>query len=241
MDYPIHNFTVLESVHGRIIVNRHCLFQAEALVKTGATHIESELKNLLSVANTLPEDAVIVDGGGNIGLVSTPLAQMGRSRGWTLHVFEPQRMLYNALCGTVALNDLAHVYVYQKGLSDQAGSMVVPAVNYAQPQDYGIVQLAQTGAVTGEEVSVVALDDLGLTRLDLLKLDIEGMEIPALRGAIRLIRQHQPWCWIEYWKVGIENIQAEFAGLDYEFFQVDSLNLLCAPRARWDKSALRIE
>ena len=242
MNYPIHNFTVLESIHGRIIVNRHCTFQAEALAKTGATHIESELKNLLTVADTLPDDAVIVDGGANIGLVTVPLAQMGRSRKWTIHAFEPQRMIYNALCGTLALNDLAHVYAYNKGLSDKANIMTVPAVDYGVAQDYGTVELASSNAlVQGESVSVIALDDFGLARLDLLKLDIEGMEIPALKGAKKLIQQHLPWCWIEYWKVGAEAIQAEFAGLDYEFFQIDSLNLICAPLARWDKQQLNIQ
>jgi FkbM family methyltransferase len=242
MNYPIHNFTVLESIHGRIIVNRHCALQAEALAKTGATHIESELNNLLVIANTLPEDAVIVDGGANIGLVAVPLAQMGRTRNWTLHTFEPQRMIYNALCGTIALNDLSHVHAHNKGLSDKAATMVVPPVDYSVPQDYGTVELTATQSQNaGESISVIALDDLGLTRLDLLKLDVEGMEIQALLGAKKLITTHQPWCWIEYWKVGIDAIKAQFAGLDYEFFQADSLNLICAPLARWNKQRLHIQ
>lgn len=242
MKYPIHNFTVLESIHGRIIVNRHCAFQAEALAKTGATHIEGELNNLLVIANTLPQDAVIVDGGANIGLVAVPLAQMGRTRHWTIHAFEPQRMIYNALCGTIALNDLAHVYAHNKGLSDKAGMMIVPAVDYSVPQDYGTVELSNTQSqTTGESVSVIALDDMGLPRLDFLKLDIEGMEIPALQGAKKLIAAHQPWCWIEYWKVGVDAIKAEFSGLNYEFFQIDSLNLICAPLARWNKQQLNIQ
>ena len=151
-------------------------------------------------------------------------------------------MIYNALCGSIALNDLAHVHAYNKGLSDTASTMTVPTPDYAVAQDYGTVELvaAQAGA-QGENVSVIALDDLGLDRLDLLKLDIEGMEIPALRGAKKLIQQHQPWCWIEFWKVGADTIKAEFKGLDYEFFQVDSLNLLCAPLARWDKQQLNIQ
>lgn len=242
MNYPIHNFTVLESIHGRIIVNRHCAYQAEALVKTGATHIESELHNLLAIAGTLPQDAVIVDGGTNIGLVAVPLAQMGRTRNWTIHAFEPQRMIYNALCGTIALNDLTHLHAHNKGLSDKASVMIVPAVDYSAPQDYGAVELSTVQSQTaGESVAIIALDDMGLTRLDLLKLDIEGMEIPALRGAKNLITAHQPWCWIEYWKVGVDAIKAEFAGLDYEFFQIDSLNLICAPIARWDKQQLNIQ
>jgi hypothetical protein len=66
------------------------------------------------------------------------------------------------------------------------------------------------------------------------------MEIEALRGARALIKAHQPWCWIEYWMVGADAIIEQFAGVEYEFFKVDQLNLLCAPIARWDRSRLSI-
>ena len=49
----IPNFVVLDSIHGRFIVNRHCDFQAEALIKTGATHIEGELRNIFALLDTL--------------------------------------------------------------------------------------------------------------------------------------------------------------------------------------------
>jgi len=39
----IANFTVLDSIYGKFIINRHCTFQAEHLVKTGVPHIQSEL------------------------------------------------------------------------------------------------------------------------------------------------------------------------------------------------------
>ena len=57
------------------------------------------------------------------------------------------------------------------------------------------------------------------------------MEIDALRGARRLIETHLPWCWIEYWKVGEAPIIATFAGLDYTFYRIDGLNMLCAEPA----------
>jgi hypothetical protein len=40
----INNFVVIDSIYGKFIVNRYCDYQAEALIKTGATHIEPELK-----------------------------------------------------------------------------------------------------------------------------------------------------------------------------------------------------
>ncbi len=37
---------VIDSIHGPFVVNHHCFYQAEYLIKTGATHIEDELANI---------------------------------------------------------------------------------------------------------------------------------------------------------------------------------------------------
>jgi FkbM family methyltransferase len=240
MTGKINNFLTLDSEHGMFIVNRNCALQAEALVKTGKPHIQAELDNMIHLVQHMPERCVMVDGGANIGLVSIPLAKAAAARHGVVHAFEPQRMLNYALCGSVALNDLENVIVHRSGLAATSGTMRVPRVDYSLASDYGTVQLKPQSEGGGDSVDVIALDDLGLERLDFLKLDIEGMEIEALRGARALIKAHQPWCWIEYWMVGADAIIEQFAGVEYEFFKVDQLNLLCAPIARWDRSRLSI-
>ena len=240
MTQKINNFLMLDSNYGRLIVNRNCTLQAEALVKTGKPHIQAELDHMIHLMQHLPERCVVVDGGANIGLVSIPLAKAVAARQGVVHAFEPQRMLNYALCGSVALNDLENLIVHRSGLAATRSTMRVPLVDYSQVSDYGTVQLQPEDDAGGDTVDVIALDDFGLERLDFLKLDIEGMEIEALRGARALIRTHQPWCWIEYWMTGTEAIIQQFAGLEYDFFKVDALNLLCVPRARWDRERLFI-
>ena len=105
----INNFTVVESIYGRFIVNRHCSHQAEALIKTGIPHIQSELKQILTIVSSLPNECLIIDAGANIGLVSVPIAQAVKGKHGVVHSFEPQRMLFYALCGTAALNDLENL------------------------------------------------------------------------------------------------------------------------------------
>lgn len=240
MNPKVNNFLALDSNYGTFIVNRHCALQAEALVKTGKPHIQAELDNMLQLMLQLPDGCVVVDGGANIGLVSIPLAKAIAAKGGLVHAFEPQRLLNYALCGSIALNDIENLIVHRSGLADKKGSMQVPIVDYSQPSDYGTVQLKPEGAAGGDTVDVIALDDFGLARLDFFKLDIEGMEIQALRGAQKLLRAHQPWCWIEYWMTGAEAIMEQFAGLDYEFFKADPLNLLCVPTTRWNREQLHI-
>src|SRR5437870_6179822 len=113
----------MESVYGKFIVNRHCAFQADCLVKTGRPHIEDELRKILTIVDVLPEKCVVVDAGANIGLVSIPIAQSVKTRGGVVHAFEPQRMMAYALCGAVALNDLENLFVYDLALGATSDSI----------------------------------------------------------------------------------------------------------------------
>lgn len=240
----VNNFTVFESIYGRFVVNRNCDFQADALAKTGKPHIQSELNNILAIAGTVPEGGLCLDAGANIGLVAIPLAHLMRERKGRVVAFEVQRMIYYALCGAAALNDLDNLVAIQAGLGDEMGEIAMPPVDYGAPQDFGQLSLvnaakAQAGA---ETVDVVTIDSLDLERLDFLKIDVEGMELQVLRGGHETIAKFRPWCWIEYWLIGADKIKDAFdAYPDYDFYVMDNLNILCAPRERVRDSGLTIQ
>ncbi len=237
----VNNFISLDSEYGRFIVNRHCSFQAESLVKTGRPHIQSELDNILAVIKQLPDNCVIVDAGANIGLVSIPIAQAVLPRNGLVYAFEVQRMLFYALCGSAALNDLDNLIVKNLALGSTAGLLHAGKPDYSQAQDFGLFSLVNQAENQADQIEVVTIDSLGLPRLDFLKIDVEGMEIDVLKGSRNTIQQHLPWCWIEYWKVDIADIKAQFAGLEYKFYLMDSLNMLCVPISKFDSSTLSIQ
>lgn len=238
----VDNFVVLDSVYGRFIVARTCLFQAEALVKTGRTHIESELNNIFAIVDTLPADAVIVDGGANIGFFTVPVAHRTQSRGTRIVSFEPQRQLFQALGGSLALNGYDHVYLHNCGLGQEPSIAQLPKIDYSIAQDFGTVQLFDQATVNEHDwmadrvVDVTSIDAMDLPRLDFFKLDVEGYEVPALQGSINTIKKHRPWIWVEYFITGADTIKQTLADLDdYAFFIVDYQNMLCAPRERLTK------
>lgn len=237
----INNFTVIESIYGRFVVNRHCQFHAESLIKTGHPHIQDELNKILTIIGSLPESCVVVDAGANIGFVSVPIAREILDRGGTVYAFEVQRMLYYALCGTAALNDLENLHAHNWALGSAVGTLKAEKPDYGAPQDFGMFSLVnQNDLRAPEDVAVATVDSLALPRLDFFKIDVEGMEIEVLKGARETIRTWQPWCWIEYWKVDVNDIKAQFSDLDYEFYPMDQLNLLCAPRERLAASPLSV-
>jgi FkbM family methyltransferase len=235
----VDNFVVLDSVYGKFIVARTCLFQAEALVKTGRTHIESELANIFAIVDTLPADAVIVDGGANVGFFTVPVAHRTQGCGIRILSFEPQRQLFQALSGSLALNGYRHVYLHNCGLGAEPGVAQLPAVNYGEVQDFGTVSLTdettvdEDGWMADRVVDITSIDAMSLPRLDFFKLDVEGYEVPALAGALATIKQHRPWIWVEYFITGVDPIRAALAKLDdYVFYLVDYQNMLAAPKER---------
>jgi len=235
----ISNFVVLDSVYGKFIVARTCAFQAEALVKTGRTHIESELNNIFAILDTLPDNAVIVDGGANIGFFTIPVAHRTQDCGTRIISFEPQRQLFQALSGSLALNGYDHVYLHHCGLAAEPGIAQLPAVDYSVAQDFGTVQLSDQATVDEDNwmanrvVNVTSIDAMELSRLDFFKLDVEGYEVAALTGAIKTIKQYRPWIWVEYFITGTEPIKQALGELDqYEFLIVDYQNMVCAPKEK---------
>ena len=238
----IDNFVLLDSVYGKFIVARTCLFQAEALVKTGRTHIEDELRNIFAIIETLPTDAIIVDGGTNAGFFTIPVAYMTRHFNTRIIAFEPQRQLFQAVGGSLALNGYRNVFLHNVGLGAEPGIAELPAIDYSVTQDFGTVSLSnettvdEDGWMNDRVVDITSIDAMDLPRLDFFKLDVEGYEVPALTGALKTIKKHRPWIWVEYFITGADTIKQALTNLnDYEFFIVDYQNMLCAPKEKLAK------
>lgn len=244
----LSNFVVIESVYGKFIVNRYCHFQAEALIKTGRTHIENELTTIFQLMDRLPEGAIVVDGGTNIGFFSIPVAQRYKHRSMRIIGFEPQRPIYYAIAGALALNDLSNCFVYNLGLSDHSGKAMLPIVNYAKNFDFGTVSIQDTSETPPNNylddttVAITTIDALQLPRLDFIKLDVEGHECQALRGGMQTIRTFRPLVWAEYFLIGREKIEACFAELEgYAFYVMDRQNMLCAPAEKLAAMGITIQ
>ena len=238
----VDNFLVLDSVYGKFIVPRTCLFQAEALVKTGRTHIEDELRNIFAIVETLPTNAIIVDGGTNAGFFTIPVAYMTRHFNTRIIAFEPQRQLFQAVGGSLALNGYRNVFLHNCGLGAEPGIAQLPAIDYSVVQDFGTVQLSdettveEDGWMNDRVVDITSIDAMDLPGLDFFKLDVEGYEVPALTGALETIKKYRPWIWVEYFITGADTIKQALNDLnDYEFFIVDYQNMLCAPREKLAK------
>jgi FkbM family methyltransferase len=136
---------------------------------------------------------VALDVGANIGALTIPMAQLVGPTG-SIYAFEPQRIVFQILCGNVALNELGNVHTLQWAVGHAAGTTKVVPLDYGAQNNFGGLSL---GGVKGEEVAVIAIDDINLPKLRLLKMDVEGMELNAIMGAAATIERCRPILFIE--------------------------------------------
>jgi FkbM family methyltransferase len=221
-----------------MIVNRNDINQTEALLKTGRAIDHGEISELCNLLRRGRPNPIVADVGANFGTYSLAFARAVGSEG-RVHAFEAQRIIFNMLCGTVALNALTNVFCHHLAVGDRDGMLDIPQYDYFKPLNFGSVefgdrQIERLEQPRGndlqrrEKVPLVALDSFGWDRLDLLKIDVEGMEFEALRGAEETIRRCRPILYVEYIKVDPRQLGELIESYDYRVMH-NAMNYLALP------------
>lgn len=176
--------------HGKFIYFPHDHYIGGALARYGE-YIEQELQFLLGYVKA---GDIVVEVGANIGTHTVPLARAVTDSG-RVFAFEPQRILSQMLGGNLAINGIWNVKLERVALGAEQRIMSVPPVDYSQPGNFGAVSLVDGKAT--EPVAVMKLDDYQFARLDLMKIDVEGMELEVLQGAADTIKRLRPILYFE--------------------------------------------
>jgi len=145
----------------------------------------------------------VIDVGANIGELTVPLARAVGAEGACLAV-EPIPFLADAVRRTAFANGLDWIEVFQCAASAGAGSANLE-LRYSDGKllDSGGSRLVDSAAAGTVQVAIERLDDMvrrsriGARRVSLVKVDVEGHELPVLRGAAETLRRHRPALAIE--------------------------------------------
>ncbi len=176
--------------HGLFMYNLNDLFVGRGMDIYGEW-CEAELACLGQI---LKNGDVVIDVGANIGTHTVFFSKKVAAEGM-VYAFEPQRITFEFLCANLALNGLLNVVPLQNGAGDQHGEIIVPVLNPSVAQNFAALKIE--GHVAGDLVKVVPLDVLDLKRCNLIKIDVEGMELKVLHGAEKTIRDHRPFLFVE--------------------------------------------
>jgi len=134
-----------------------------------------------------------LDLGANVGVFTCLAASLVGAEG-LVESFEPSPRTFARLQENVALNGWAHVRARQVGLGAESGSVCFTS---ADDTTNHVVPSANHDLESGEMVPIAPLDDLlGDGPYTFAKLDVEGYELPCLRGSSRLLRTNAVALWI---------------------------------------------
>lgn len=241
-------FVLASTDHGTMILNRY------DQIATGPNQGFGVGYNLLSRSKFDEHDAALVvdlldarrqhfgdgvvalDLGANIGVFTIEWARHMTGWGWVVAV-EAQERIFHALAGNVALNNCFNAHPLWAAVTSEAGWIRIPVPNYLANASFGSLSLrpgttmedfGQTVDYSEERmvpVRAISVDSLGLTRLDLMKVDVEGMEMEVLQGARQTIGQFLPILVVEHLKSDPAALNAYFDSFGYVHF-VDGLNCI---------------
>lgn len=233
-------FVVVSSNHGSLIVNRndhagpvgqeygvaHNLFTYGTLDIINEMGLFREILNIRRGA--FGDGAVVLDCGANIGVYAIEFARI--MNGWGhVYSFEAQEKIFYALAGNVIMNNCLNVTARWNALGSSMGTIKIPEPNYLKPASFGSFEIkASAGArdlgqqvdyaKPTSEVPMITLDSLNLSRVDLIKIDVEGMEEEVLAGAMETIKRCKPVLFIEVLKSDQNAIAKTLNALGYKFF-----------------------
>ena len=157
-----------------------------------------EPRIMLALQAALPMGGTFIDVGANMGTLAVFGARCVGAAG-SVHAFEPSPRDFNRLTDNIALNDLARVVTANEiAIGDKSGTA---RLHIADERRSGLNTLAREFAYDAEEVAVIEVPMVSLDqyvaerkidRIDLIKLDIEGAELFALKGAHEVLSRLKP-------------------------------------------------
>jgi len=240
-------FVLAASDHGPMIVSRldynqnsFGFYGVGFQILHNGSYERDEVGLVLDILGALRHrrgDGIIaLDCGANIGVMTVEMAHEMSDWG-SVYAFEPQERVFYALCGNIALGNFFNAQAILGAVGETSGTIRVPAPDYGRAGSLGSLELRHStqtefigqpidySEVACRTVQLFKIDDLNLPRVDFIKLDVEGMEMEALRGAQKVLERDHPTLLIEWIKCDRTKIREFLSQFEYTVNQ-DGMNLI---------------
>jgi FkbM family methyltransferase len=157
------------------------------------------------------QGAVVADVGANIGIYSEFLSRCVGPTG-LVHSFEPSPDNFKRL--SAATRELPNVRLTQAAVGERSGECELYVSDKLNVDHRAYRAIGDSRRAVPSEM--VALDDYFNPgqRVDLIKIDIQGYELHALRGAQRVIQENPHInLLLEFWPAGLEQAGVRWEAL----------------------------
>jgi FkbM family methyltransferase len=134
----------------------------------------------------------ILDIGANIGVHSIVYSRYTIGK---IYAFEPQPLVFNLLKKNIELNTCNTIFPYNYGASDRDDTFFMNA-NYDEKINHGAFSICNKQNI-GINIECKKIDNLELTNIGYIKIDVEGHELNVLLGLQNTILNNLPNIMIE--------------------------------------------
>lgn len=144
------------------------------------------------------KDMTVIDIGANIGCHTLRFAKLVGPRGKVI-AFEPMSWAFSKLTRNIELNHFDNIILEKTALSNE--NKENQEVNFPCSWPISGIDdfkryLAHQGNIMKDVVDFITLDDYvskkGMSKIDLIKLDVDGYELKVIRGALETLKSHNP-------------------------------------------------
>ena len=167
---------------------------SDVVIGWGIIRGKYELEELDFVRRTIQPGQTVLDIGANIGLFTVTMASVTGPTG-KVYAFEPLEDLATLLARSVAENDFSDRVVLERAaINDKPGSGQL--ISASKTTNAGGAYLNNGQVPLGHEASevkLITLDTYPVRRpVHFIKIDVEGAELLAFRGARELLKHDRP-------------------------------------------------
>lgn len=145
------------------------------------------------------ENETFVDVGANVGSYTLSAAKEYKDKGVKIIAVEAHPDNYKALCRNIQINNFRNVKTINKAVTDYKGNVTLYEYHDGSRVDSGLYRLFDTASLAENNIlhpvgnlrlECDTLDNmLHDQRVDVMKIDIEGAEVMALKGACNTLKK----------------------------------------------------
>lgn len=177
---------IIESKVGRILVSDKDKYVGRSFIEYG----EFSQGEVDIFEFAIKKTDVAADIGANFGAHTLTFARLARQ----VYAFEPQKSVYNALCGSLALNDIKNVIPVNAAVGFSNGRIGCHTIDQSIENNVGGLSLID---LPKEMVDYEVQKIQFLEPVNFMKIDVEGMECDVIRGSSSMIRNCKPVIYVE--------------------------------------------
>lgn len=180
---------------------------------------------------------MILDIGANYGQMSIEFSRIDSS--CQVYAFEAQEMVFDILQKNINLNNASNVNVFYNAVYDKNNiDLIFPEPDLVRFPTYGSYGI-DLSAKTGKAVKSITIDSIVFNApVSFMKVDIQGSDLAAMKGAVETIRKYQMPIIFEYEEQFQDEFNTSFQqyvefvdSIGYRFLKtVEFINYIIVPK-----------